>query len=237
MAGEVAAGARVAADYVKPYAVAAKPILDSAATQGVKLAEPLLSRAATSLKAAGVDVVPVVKGAGGVVSSLYSGLASPDAVTALGLGAFALLVVPTLLPAVAGLLRGYTGDLSPVQALDLIARDNALLVDLRRSPAQLPVLAKDKLANVEFDAIADRALRSSLSDPSDVEAESTARLIAALKKSSKRRPTILLDASGSQSRAVARKLSSLGFSRCYVVSGGFGAWQSSGLAVNSTLAR
>ncbi len=67
-----------------------------------------------------------------------------------------------------------------------------------------------------------------------MEADSTARIIAALKKASKGKPVIVLDANASLAKMVARKLCSLGFRSVYVVDGGFdgrGGWVSSGLSV------
>ena len=69
-----------------------------------------------------------------------------------------------------------------------------------------------------------------------VEAESTARIIAALKKVSKSKPIILLDSNASIAKAVARKLCNLGFRTVHIVEGGFdgrGGWVSSGLSVAS----
>jgi rhodanese-related sulfurtransferase len=81
---------------------------------------------------------------------------------------------------------------------------------------------------------ADRALRSAINDPVAVEADSTARIIAALKKVSKSKPVVLLDANASLAKQVARRLSALGFRNVYVAEGGFdgrGGWVSSGLSV------
>ena len=83
---------------------------------------------------------------------------------------------------------------------------------------------------------ADRALRAAINDPVAVEAESTARIIAALKKANKGKPIILLDSNASIAKAVARKLCSLGFRTVHIVEGGFdgrGGWVSSGLAVSA----
>lgn len=80
----------------------------------------------------------------------------------------------------------------------------------------------------------DRVLRSAINDPVAVEADSTARIIAALKKANKGKPIIMLDSNASIAKAVARKLSTLGFRAVYVVDGGFdgrGGWVSSGLSV------
>ena len=82
----------------------------------------------------------------------------------------------------------------------------------------------------------DRTLRAAINDPVAVEAESTARIIAALKKANKGKPIILLDSNASIAKAVARKLCSLGFRTVHIVEGGFdgrGGWVSCGLAVSA----
>jgi rhodanese-related sulfurtransferase len=81
---------------------------------------------------------------------------------------------------------------------------------------------------------ADRALRAAINDPLAVEADSTARIIAALKRANKSKPVILLDSNASIAKAVARKLCQLGFRSVHIVEGGFdgrGGWVSSGLSV------
>jgi hypothetical protein len=67
-----------------------------------------------------------------------------------------------------------------------------------------------------------------------VEADSTARIIAALKKVSKGKPVVILDANASLAKLVARKVAALGFRSVYVVDGGFdgrSGWVGSGLSV------
>lgn len=96
----------------------------------------------------------------------------------------------------------------------------------------LPRGQSGKLVRVEFDSIADSALRSAMNDPLAVEAESTARIIANLKRSSPGKPIIMLDSSASIAKSVARRLAALGFRRVYCVEGGFsgrGGWISAGL--------
>ena len=116
------------------------------------------------------------------------------------------------------------------------------MVDLRR-PAEVeakgvPAMPKGKggsFVSVPFDTIGDRSLRSAVVSANNLEAESTARIIASLRKAAKSRPTIILDSNASQAAAVARKLSSLGF-QAYVAEGGLDGWARSGLAVQRTAA-
>ena len=78
-----------------------------------------------------------------------------------------------------------------------------------------------------------------MNDPLAVEADSTARIIAALKKASKSKPVIIIDANASLAKQVARKLGSLGFRSVHVVEGGFegrGGWVASGLSTAASAA-
>ena len=261
MADEVVGGARVAAEFIKPYVDAATPVVASAAKESVRIATPLveggLRSAAKQLQGSGVDVdgalksaaaaakatAPVAQEAASAVSGAVSSLLQGDPATlssAVGAAALALLLTPLLVPLLAGLLRGYAADLTPAQTLDLLSQGDALLVDIRKTSELeakgVPVLPRGqagKLARVEFDSISDRALRSAMSDPQAVEADSTARIIADLKKASKGKPLILMDANASLAKLVARKLAALGFRKVYVIEGGFegrGGWVSAGLA-------
>jgi len=132
---------------------------------------------------------------------------------------------------------------SPLIALELMSNDNnAVMVDLRQDVAirgvpALPKGAQSRLCFVPFDTIEDRALRSAISDPSALEAESTARIIASLKKVARSSPVLLFDSNRGESKQVARKLAALGFSRVNVVEGGVDAWVRSGLAVSEPALR
>ena len=122
----------------------------------------------------------------------------------------------------------------------LSPQTDALLVDIRKASEVeskgVPVLPRGqsgKLVRVEFDGITDRALRAAMNDPVGVEAESTARIIANLKRSSPGKPVVVLDTNAGLAKAVARRLAALGFRRVFCVDGGFdgrGGWVSAGLA-------
>jgi len=258
VADQVATVARTGAEYAKPYAEAAAPVVEGALREGVRAATPLVKGGLSELQRSGVNVdgalktvsdaatsaAPIVKGGLGVAAAAASAISERDPATLstiLGLGVVAFLSLPLLLPLLAGALRGYKGDVAPAKALDLLTQADALMVDLRK-PAEIekgsPAMPKGRAANliqVPFDGIA-KSLRSSVVDASSLEAESTARIIASLRKASKARPTILLDSSSSQAAAVARKLSALGFSAVYVSEGGLDGWARSGLAVDRTSA-
>jgi len=112
-----------------------------------------------------------------------------------------------------------------------------LLVDVRKAAEAeakgSPVLPKgqaSRLLRVEFDSIADRQLRAAMADPLAVEAETTARIIAALKRTSAGKPVILLDSNATAAKLVARKLTALGYRSVHVVENGFDGWMRAGLA-------
>ncbi len=78
-----------------------------------------------------------------------------------------------------------------------------------------------QILEVEFASLEDKKLRSQLKNPADIEAQTTALQIASLRRIGSNTKVILLDRYGPQAEAVARELSKKGYSRVYVVSGGF----------------
>lgn len=97
----------------------------------------------------------------------------------------------------------------------------------------MPKGQQNKVVSVEFDSVTDKALRGAMNDPLSVEAESTARIIAALKRASKSKPIVVIDANASLAKLVARRLAALGFRSVHVVERGFDGWLSAGLATTS----
>ena len=80
------------------------------------------------------------------------------------------------------------------------------------------------LIEVEFAVTANRRLRDRMANPEDVESRVTALQIAALRRLSRASEVFLLDANGSMSRVVAKKLKGLGFKNCFVVMNGYSGW-------------
>ena len=210
VAEEVGGAARVAAAFVKPYADVAAPYVEGTLRAGFKAGEPLLRSGVEQLQripytdvalkkvvTAAEASAPVVQGGASAVSSFVTTTAPLE----LGILGLLVLSLPLLAPLVGGVLRGYASDVSPLKALDMLREMDALLVDMRpatvvesRGVPALPKGAAGKLVAVAFDSIQDKALRASLNDPASLEAESTARIIAGLKKSARGKPVILLDA-------------------------------------------
>lgn len=253
-------GYEVAAPVVKQAADLAAPALREArdlAAPVVAQAAPAVSGALSSaVKATGVDVNALggvardaadLATAGAAAATPALGkvaafLADKDPLTLgeYGLGATAAAyLAPALGGALAGGLRGYAGDLTPVQALDALANEGgAVLVDVRSSRDKesqgLPEVASSasgRVLEVEFATTDDRKLRSSLRDPAGIELKVTALQIAGLKRVSKGARVIVLDRSGGQAKAVARELARLGFGKAFVVQGGFDSWIRSKLLV------
>ncbi|KAL4533072.1 hypothetical protein Ndes2526A_g08525 [Nannochloris sp. 'desiccata'] len=106
--------------------------------------------------------------------------------TAVGLVA-AYYLLPPVLKASVGALRGYAGDVSPAAALDALStQGKANLVDIRTAREKeqqgLPdVPNSGKLVELEFATIEDRKVRGQLRDIGKLEIKITAMQIAALK--------------------------------------------------------
>eukprot|EP00976_Prorocentrum_cordatum_P116604 1196185-Prorocentrum_minimum.AAC.2 len=125
-------------------------------------------------------------------------------------------------PALARAARGYAGDVSAASALDLstqveplprlmltmttLRMSNVVLIDLRsaveiaaKGSPQLPRGASKPLL-VPLATVLDKRLRSQMSGAGGVEVQSTAMVIAALKKVTKGTTVLLLDRNGSTSK-------------------------------------
>ncbi|KAH7616534.1 putative Calcium sensing receptor, chloroplastic [Nannochloris sp. 'desiccata'] len=149
--------------------------------------------------------------------------------TAVGLVA-AYYLLPPVLKASVGALRGYAGDVSPAAALDALStQGKANLVDIRTAREKeqqgLPdVPNSGKLVELEFATIEDRKVRGQLRDIGKLEIKITAMQIAALKRLNKGAPLYLMDKNGGVAKAVARELGSRGFNKVFVVNNGFSGW-------------
>lgn len=176
---------------------------------------------------------PALRAAQPAVKQAVSFLASTDpavlAEYALGVVAIGY-VLPPLLKKSLEAARGYAGDVQPTAALDaLVSQGGNVLVDIRsakdKEAAGVPDLADPtKLVELEFVAVENQKLYQRLRNATDVEAESTAIQIAALKKLSRGNTLYLLDSNGTVARAVAKELAKRGFSRAFVINGGCQAW-------------
>ncbi|GLC44066.1 hypothetical protein PLESTB_000933000 [Pleodorina starrii] len=243
-------GYDVAAPIAKQAVDTVAPVVVEAAKKTVELAQPAIEAAAPAisntvsdvLESTGVDLTAVTNAAGTVsdvagtavsaatpvARSLVEVLAASNPVT---LGEYALGAVALyyLAPAVLGLFRGYAGELTAAVALDTVVNDaSAVLIDIRPTREKeasgvpdVPGAAASKILEVEFAALEDKKLRSQLKNPQDIEAQTTALQIASLRRIGTSSKVILLDRYGPLADAVARELAKKGYSRVYIVGGGF----------------
>lgn len=133
---------------------------------------------------------------------------------------------------------GYSGDLAPASAFDLLKKEaNIVLIDIRsegsRESEGIPDLrrqARFKAASVEQFKV-QGSLQRMLKNAADAEAAITAAAIKNLKNVQRNTKVILLDSDGSQSKSIARALKKAGIKMPYRIEGGFRAWEGNGLRI------
>ncbi|CAN6239559.1 unnamed protein product [Urochloa humidicola] len=251
---------------VKALGEAAKPALPalkSAADEAVKLAAPAVSgaskQATEALQGAGVDPAPVltaaktaaeqgskvIDAAKPVASATVETIASmapEDLAVAAGAAFLAYLLLPPVWSLVSYTLRGYKGELTPAQALDMVTTQGYVLVDVRTDKdkakagvPQLPSNAKNKLISVPLEELPSK-LKGMVRSAKKAEAEITALKISYLKKIGKGSNVIIMDSYNDISKTVAKTLNSVGFKNCWVMAGGFSGrkgWAQSRLGTDS----
>ncbi|XP_020090059.1 calcium sensing receptor, chloroplastic [Ananas comosus] len=257
---------KVLSDTLKPGVDAALPVLKSAGEEALKIALPVVSDASKlakeALQSAGVDPSPVlsaaktvadaakqstkvIEGAKPIASATVETIASSDpSVIVVSAGALflAYLLLPPIWSAVSFNLRGYKGDLSPAQSLDLICSQNYLMIDIRsekdKSKAgvpRLPSSAKSKMISVPLEELPSK-IKGLVRNVKKVEAEIVAVKISYLKRVNKGSNIVLMDSYSDTAKTVARALTGLGFKNCWVMKGGFSGgngWLRSGLGTDS----
>ncbi|KAA8541139.1 hypothetical protein F0562_025115 [Nyssa sinensis] len=143
---------QVAADAAKPGFDAALPILQQAGEQAVRIASPAISEvskeAREAIQSSGFDTEPVLTAAKTVVdaaqqttkiieqakpiaSSTVKTISSAEPIVIVGTAGalfLAYLLLPPIWSAISFKLRGYKGDLTPAQTLDLISTKNHLMI-------------------------------------------------------------------------------------------------------------
>ncbi|XP_058094311.1 calcium sensing receptor, chloroplastic isoform X2 [Magnolia sinica] len=133
---------------------------------------------------------------------------------------------------------GYSGDLSPESTLELLSgEENVVLIDVRpedlRERDGVPDLrrgARYRYASVTLPEV-DGSLRKLLKRGREVDDALVAVIIRNLKIIQDRSKVIVMDASGAQSKGIARSLRKLGVKRPYLVQGGFRSWVKGGLRI------
>lgn len=240
---------------LKPAMDASMPYIQKATDSAVQIASPVASnvteQAQKALESAGVDPKPVVEaaktaavvaggaaeqtskaleGAKPVASATIESLLSSDPIVLAG-GAGALLLLyllaPPIFSTVAFSLRGYKGDLTPPQALELLTKQDYVMIDVRtekeKSKAGIPSLprsAKNKLLSIAVEEFPNK-LRSLLRNSKKVEAEVAALKISYLKRLNKGSRVVIMDSYGDVAKIVARALNGLGFNNTWILTDGF----------------
>lgn len=240
---------------MKPGMDAAMPYIQKATDSAVQIASPVASdvtqQAQKALESAGVDPKPVVEaaktaaivaggaaeqttkaieGAKPVASATIDSLLSSDPIVlAGGAGALILLylLAPSIFSTISFSVRGYKGDLSPAEALQLLTKQDYVMIDVRtekeKSKAGIPSVprsAKNKLLSLAVEEFPNK-LRSLLRNSKKVEAEVAALKISHLKRLNKSSRVVIMDSYGDVAKTVARALTDLGFNSTWILTDGF----------------
>ncbi|XP_027190438.1 uncharacterized protein [Cicer arietinum] len=133
---------------------------------------------------------------------------------------------------------GYSGDLSPESAFELLAGDsNAVLIDVRtedlREKDGVPDLRRAtrfryaSVAPIEVDG----SIRKLLKGGRDLDDSLIAAVIRNMKIVKDSSKVIVLDADGTRSKGIARSLKKIGVKNPYLVQGGFQSWVKQSLRI------
>ncbi|MCL7030836.1 hypothetical protein MKW94_015598, partial [Papaver nudicaule] len=133
---------------------------------------------------------------------------------------------------------GYSGDLSPNSTLELLTReDDVVLIDVRpevsREKDGVPDLrrgARFRYASVSLPEI-DGSIRKLVVRGKDLDDALIAAVICNLKIVRDRSKVIVMDVDGTRSKSIARSLKKLGIKRPYLLHGGFRSWVKNGLRI------
>lgn len=253
-------------EFVKHGVDVALPILKQATDEAVKVASPVVSdaskKAQEAIQGSGFDTQPVltaaktvadaaqqtskvIEGAKPIASTTVESILSADPTLIVGTGGalfIAYLLIPPIFSVISSTLRGYKGELTPAQTLDLMSTKNYNLIDIRSETdkgkagvPRLPSNAKNKMISIPLEDLPNK-VRSLVKNPKKVQAELVAVKISYLKKINKGSNIVILDSYADSSKTVARTLTSLGFKNCWIVTDGFSGskgWLQSRLGTDS----
>lgn len=256
----------VVGNALKPGIEVALPIVRQAGEQALKIASPAVSEASKKaqevIESSGFDTQPVlsaaktvagvaqqttkvIEGAKPIASSTIQNISSADPVVIVGTaGALFLtyLLLPPIWSIISFSLRGYQGDLTPAQTLDLISNKNHFMIDIRLEKdkdkagiPRLPSSAKNRMIAIPLEELPSK-LRGLVRNSKKVEAEIVAVKISFVKKINKGSNIVIMDSYSDSAKIVARALTSLGFKNCWVVADGFSGsrgWVQSRLGTES----
>ncbi|CAK9139312.1 unnamed protein product [Ilex paraguariensis] len=172
----------------------------------------------------------VIEEAKPIASSTVEAISSSDPITIVGASGalfLAYLLLPPLFSAISFSLRGYKGDLTPAQTLDLISTRNYIMIDIRSEKdkdkagiPRLPSSAKKKMIAIPLEELPTK-LKGLVRNVKKVEAELVALKISYLKKINKGSNLVIMDSYSDSAKLVARALNSLGFKNCWIMRDGF----------------
>ncbi|XP_062116886.1 calcium sensing receptor, chloroplastic [Humulus lupulus] len=250
----------------KPVIEVALPIAKQAGEQALKIASPFVSEvsktAQEAIQSSGFDTQPVVtaaktiagaaqqtssviEGVKPIASSTFETISSSDPLTIVG-SAGALFLTYLLFPPVWSVIsfnfRGYKGQLTPAQTLDLISTKNYIMIDIRTEKEKdkagiprLPSNAKIQVIAIPLEELPSK-LRGLVRNVKKLQAEIAALKISYLKRVNKGSSIVILDSYLDSAKIVARTLTSLGFKNCWTVADGFSGsrgWLQSRLGIDS----
>ncbi|PNY11822.1 calcium sensing receptor chloroplastic-like [Trifolium pratense] len=259
-------GLEAIANFLKPGIDAGLPIAQQAGKEALKFASPAFSEASKkaqeALQSSGLDTQPVltaaktvayaaqqtsqaIQGAKPIASSTIETISTSDPTVIAGSsGALyvAYLLFPPIWSAISFNFRGYKGDLTPAQTLDLLSTQNYVLIDVRSEKdkdksgiPRLPSSAKNKMVAIPLEEVPSK-IKGLVRNVKRVEAEIAALKISYLKKINKGSNIVILDSYSDSAKIVARKLKGLGFKNTWIVADGFSGgkgWLQSRLGTDS----
>ncbi|CAH8271940.1 unnamed protein product [Arabidopsis lyrata] len=257
---------QVVGDALKPALDTALPLAKQAGEEAIKLASPAFSEASKkaqeAMQSSGFDSEPVfnaaktvtdvaqqttkaIEDAKPIASSTIETISSADPnviVVAAGAAFLAYLLLPPVWSAISFNFRGYKGDLTPAQTLDLLCTKNYLMVDIRSEKdkekagiPRLPSNAKNRVIAIPLEELPNK-VKGIVRNSKRVEAEIAALKISYLKRINKGSNIIILDSYSDSAKIVAKTLKVLGFKNCYIVTDGFSGgrgWLQSRLGTDS----
>ncbi|KAL0535615.1 hypothetical protein IC582_029954 [Cucumis melo] len=240
-----------AKNVLKPGVDAALPIVKQAGEEALKVASPTISEASKkaleALQDSGIDTEPVlsaaktvvgaaqqtgkvIEGAKPIASSTVETISTTDPLVIAeiaGVLVLAYLLFPPIWSAISFNFRGYKGELSPAQTLDLISSSNYFLIDIRSEKdkdksgiPRLPSSAKNQSIAIPLEELPNK-LRGIVRNAKKLEAELSAIKISYLKKLNKGSNIVILGSYSDSAKAVAKALTSLGFKNSWIVTDGF----------------
>ncbi|KAL3142509.1 hypothetical protein ABBQ38_002832 [Trebouxia sp. C0009 RCD-2024] len=140
-------------------------------------------------------------------------------------------------------LSGYSGQLQPKKALDLLNKSNTLLVDIRREEVRnrdgIPLLKRGSRGKgaafpLQSVSVPPAVVRSS-KQGQNLRLQVAALQILGLKQVKRGTKLVLLDRTGgADAITLARNIRQVSRRKVYIVAGGFSAWEKQGLGTQDT---